>query len=120
MGLHEFLGGCLLSLVPSLLGSVAVVYINFWRRCKLQAICGTLSSVGLIAEWSFFPACVVPSIGVLNMRWYTIFWLTPVVMPYVLLFSFALESGAYSLGFSVMLVFMSSVFIHLSLIRLGG
>lgn len=115
---HHFLEGCLLSLMPSEILSVVTTWTLLRRRCKCHAVFGMITSVYLIFEWCFFPACVLPFTLQINPIM-AVLWLLPVTMPYVLLCCFAFSAGAFSLAASIAITFFSVVCLHLSLAGAG-
>lgn len=113
----HFVEGCLLSLVPSEILSVIVVWIVLRHRCPCCAIFGMITSALVVIWWSFFPGCVVPLQSATPQihPLVAVFWLLPVTIPYFLLFSFFFDAGASSLAATVPMTFFAVVCLHLTL-----
>jgi len=103
--------GCVLSLVPSLVISIVSTWLLLRHRCECRPLCCMLSSIALIAEWCFFPACLLPRTTGLPL-FLALFWLLPVTMPYVLLFCHACAARLHHLALVVALIYSSVLLLH--------
>eukprot|EP00971_Amphidinium_carterae_P052367 1030754-Amphidinium_carterae.1 len=62
---------------------------------------------------------MLPTIGPLPLQWYAVVWLTPVTMPYGLLFCAAVQHGSWVFAVAIASAYLAAVCLHEALLGAG-